>query len=63
VSKSTHPGQINILECNLNSDVTRYFKCICIAVEIHWPNATVKDDDDLPEVCLLFVVGCSTYLT
>ena len=24
-SKSTHPGRINLLECNLNSDVTRFF--------------------------------------
>jgi hypothetical protein len=23
----------------------------------------VNNDDDLPEVSLLFVVGCSTYLT
>jgi hypothetical protein len=29
----------------------------------HRQNAMVEVDDDRPEVSLLFVVGCSTYLT
>jgi hypothetical protein len=37
-------------------------------IEIHWQNAMVEVDlvevdDDRLEVSLLFVVGCSTYLT
>jgi hypothetical protein len=36
---------------------------IFVAIEIHRPNAMVNNDDDQPEVSLLFVVGCSTYLT
>jgi hypothetical protein len=32
-------------------------------IEIHRQNAMVEEDDDRPEVSLLFVVGCSTYLT
>jgi hypothetical protein len=63
VSKSTDPGGINLLECNLNSDVTRFFLSVFVVVEINRPNAMVNNNDDLPEVSLLFVVGCSTYLT
>jgi hypothetical protein len=32
-------------------------------IEIHRLNAMVDDNDDRPEVSLLFVFGCSTYLT
>jgi hypothetical protein len=63
VSKSTDPGRINRLECNLDSNVTRFFLSIFVVLEIHRPNAMVNNNDDLPEVSLLFVVGCSTYLT
>jgi hypothetical protein len=54
-------GRINQLERKLNSDVTRLFLSIFVVVEIHRPNAMV-DVNDQPEVSLLFVVGCSTYL-
>jgi hypothetical protein len=39
------------------------FLSIFVVVEIHWPNAMVGNDDNQLEVSLLFVVGCSTYLT
>jgi hypothetical protein len=39
------------------------FLSICFVVEIHRPNAMVGDDDDQPEVSLLFILGCSTYRT
>jgi hypothetical protein len=32
-------------------------------IEIHRLNAMVDNDNDRPEVRLLFVFGCSTYLT
>jgi hypothetical protein len=32
-------------------------------IEIHRQNAMAEVYDDQPEVSLLFVVGCSTYLT
>jgi hypothetical protein len=54
---------MNQVEYKLNSDVTRFFFSIFFLIEIHRPNAMVDDDDDRPEVSLLFVVGCSTYLT
>jgi hypothetical protein len=32
-------------------------------IEIHRQNAMVEVDNDRPEVSLLFVVGCRTYLS
>ncbi len=55
-------GRINQVEPKLNSDATRFFLSIFVAGESHRPNAMVDDDDDRPEVSLLFVVGCSAYL-
>jgi hypothetical protein len=46
----------------LNSDVTSFFIYFFL-IEIHGLNAMVVDDADRPEVSLLFIVGCSTYLT
>jgi hypothetical protein len=54
---------MNQVERKLNSDVTRLFLSVFVAVEIHPPNAMVNDDNNQPEVSLLFTVGCSMYLT
>jgi hypothetical protein len=60
-SNPTDTCRINQVEYKLNSDVTRFFFYFFL-IEIHWQNAMVEVDDDRPEVSLLFVVGCSTYL-
>jgi hypothetical protein len=56
-------GQINQLERKLNSDDTRFVLNFCC----HWnPSAKcrmVGDNNNQAEVSLLFIVGCSTYLT
>jgi hypothetical protein len=54
-SNPTDICRINQVEYKLDSDVS--------LIEIHRQNAMVEVDDNQPEVSLLFVVGCSTYLT
>jgi hypothetical protein len=39
-----------------------FFLTIFVVIEIHWPNASVDDENDQPEVSLLLVVGCGMYL-
>jgi hypothetical protein len=62
-SNPTNTGRVNQVEYKLNSDLTRFCLSIFVVIEIHLPNAMVNDDDNRPEVSLLFAVGCSTYLT
>jgi hypothetical protein len=45
----------------VNDCIARFFLSIFV-VEIKRQNAMVGDDDDRPEVSLLFVVGTGTYL-
>ena len=58
---SHHPRHLYrfVAECVQSTSVG-----IFVVVEIQRPNAMVNDDDDddRPEVSLLFTVGCSTYL-
>jgi hypothetical protein len=61
MSNPTDTGRINLLECKLNSDVTRFFLSIFF-VAIQRPNAMVGNDDDRPEVSLLFFVRRLQYL-
>jgi hypothetical protein len=61
-SNPTDTCRINQVEYKLNSDVTIFFLYFFL-IEIHRRNAMVEVDDNQPEVSLLFVVGCSTYLT
>jgi hypothetical protein len=62
-SNPTDTCRINQVDYKLNSDVTRFVFFCFFLIEIHRQNAMVEVDDDQPEVSLLFVVGCSTYLT
>jgi hypothetical protein len=62
-SNPTDTCRINQVEYKLKSDATRFFLICFFLIEIHRQNAMVEVDDDRREVSLLFVVGCSTYLT